>query len=133
MFNKYLIERFIPWSLKVERKNTFDLIVKEKEKYFCDMYNHFALSFKDLSIYELHMFRVTSNNIVSLGCDLISVMLLNDENYHSIHLAYLADKCYYFIIDRNYSVMFDNKIIDKAESNLNNLLNIVTNTVINNV
>lgn len=132
MFNKYLIEKFIPWSLKVECKNAITLLTKEKEKYICDMYNHFASSYNDLAVYELHMFRVSTNQLNAISSELISIMLFKEDNYHSIHLVHGLDKHYYFIIDKNYNVMFDKKVIGKVKSDISDLTSIITNTVINN-
>lgn len=128
MYNKYLIETFIPWSLKVDYKNSIKLLEKEKEKFICDMYNHFASSFKQIASYELHMFRVTTSKINTLGCDLISIKL-PDQTYHSIYIVYNNDSCNYFIVNRKLELISDGKVIDVLNSDLSNLNSLITNYI----
>ncbi len=132
MFNKYLIEKFIPWTLRVEGKTVVELLSKEKEKYICDMFNHFASSHNDLGIYELHMFRVYTTKINSISSEVISINFFNNDNYHSVHICHGLSKNYYFIIDKKFNIMYDNKVIGKVSSDLSDLILIISNTVINN-
>ncbi len=128
MFNKYLIETFIPWSINVDYKNAVTIINKEKEKYICDMYNHFATSFKELAVYELHMFRVSTSKINTIDSEIISIRL-QDDNYHSIHFVYNDSQCYYFILDRKLDLIENNKVVGIIQSDLSNIQSIISNYI----
>ncbi len=127
MFKSYLIEKFIPWSLKMDCKTSVSLIKKEKEKYICDMYNHFARDFKQLAVYDLHMFRVSFSNILLLNSELISMKLPNDENYHSIHILYNETSCNYFVVNKTMSNTLNLYEYTKEVKNVSSLSNDLSN------
>lgn len=135
MFKKYLLEKFLPWSLKIDYKNSTTMISKEKEKFFCDMFNHFAHDFKDLNTYELHMFRVSFSTINIIGCELITVLLPEDELYNSLYILYNDEKCYYFTLNKNtYNyelVEYENgNVVDNISKDLSNLNEVLTNYIL---
>lgn len=119
MFEKYLLETFFPWSLKMDLKNTITLLTKEKEKFICDMYNHFANSFKELAVYELHMFRMTFSRINVINCNLITISIPN--MYDSIYIAYNDNDVYYFLVDNN-NLIFNNKVVSQINNDISSVI-----------
>lgn len=135
MFQNYLLEKFIPWSLKIDYKNSVKSITKEKEQFMCDMYNHFASYFKELSTYELHMFRVSFSEIKILNSELISILLPNNETYHSIYILHNDENYFYFTLNKN-TYNFElkeydtNSTIEKISKDLENLVPVITNYIL---
>lgn len=135
MFHEYLIEKFLVWSLKNDYKTTVNAITKEKEKFMYDVYNHFASSFKDMPIYELHMFRTSFSNINMLDSKLISIVLPDDSKFHSLHIVYDDTKYNYFVINKNNDKLElinhnDLKVCGSIESDLSNLVTVMTNYIL---
>lgn len=134
MFIDYLIESFLPWSLKMDYKNSISLLKKEKEKFMCDMYNHFALNFRDLPTYELHMFRVVLSKINILECDVISITIPENTKFHSLHIVYNDNGYNYFVINKGKDKLDlinhnDKKICGAVAFDLSNLNMLITSYI----
>lgn len=132
MFCDYLIENFMTWSLKMNYKDVVNSISKEKEKFMCDMYNHFAANFKDMPVFELHMFRISQNKINMVGCDIISIVLPEHPKYHSMHIVYNDNICNYFVVNKNnnkYELINhnDKKVCGGVAFDFSNLNILITN------
>ncbi len=135
MFADYLVEEFMTWSLKTDYKSVVYSLNKEKEQFVCDMYNHFATSFKDMPIFELHMFRVSSSKIVMLESDIISISLPDGNKYHSMHLVYDDKECNYFVLNKSKNGLDlinhnDKKVCGVVNSDLSNLNSLISNYII---
>lgn len=136
MFRKYLESYFFAWSIKVDYQTAIKAIKNEREKFFCDTYNHFALQFKELATYELFMFRVSQKKMVNNIFEMIVVKLPEtlDLNY-ATHLVYAFNDqvCYYFTIMANINFGFDLVVFEDEKmykySSFKNIADLETNII----
>ncbi|MFI3251578.1 MAG: hypothetical protein R3Y60_00415 [bacterium] len=133
MYN-YLLETFLPWSLKTDYKNSIALLKKEKEQFMVDMYNHFASNFKMFPVFQLHMFRVSFSKINMLDSDLISVILPEHNKFHSFYILYNENGFNYFVLNKKDSHLElvdhnDKKICGVVSLDLSNLTILLTSYI----
>ncbi len=135
MFHEYLIEKFMLWSLSNDYKNVVNSIKKEKEKFMFDIFNHFASSFKDMPIYELHMFRVSFSSINMIECEVISITLPTHDKFHSLYIVYNDNEFNYFVINKTNNKLElinhnDLKVCGEVAFDLSNVSSLISNYIL---
>lgn len=118
MFRKYLESYFFIWSIKVDYQTTIKSIKQEREKFFCDTYNHFALQFKELATYELFMFRVSQKKLVNNIFEMIVVKLPDSLDLdYAAYLVYVFNdqSCNFFTVMPNINFGFDLMVFEEEK------------------
>jgi len=62
---EYIEQQFIPWILFLDTEDTLKHFKEKKEEYLLETYNHISTEFKTVDRYELYMFRVSTNKLMT--------------------------------------------------------------------
>jgi hypothetical protein len=108
----YIEQQFLPWILFLDSYDTLKHYNERKEEYLWEIYNHISEEFKAIDRYELYMFRVGFNKLLTprgmvkliicktpdvnnVGESSYIVIAYNDTELHYYHVEkYLEDKYY---------------------------------------
>lgn len=125
----YIEHEFLPWILFLHKQDTLEHLLKGKEEYLCEMYNHISNAFYSLEFYELYMFQISSFKIVFPSKKLEGIMVSTPDTdsvgcAKYLFIVYDKHSLFYFTFDclagSNYALFSNNGKEAKRIATLDN-------------
>jgi len=89
----YTEQQFLPWILFLDKDDTIRHLKDGKETYLYELYNHIATEFKTLDHYELYMFRITNQKVMS-QYGVINLIIIKTPEVRNVNESSYLVICY---------------------------------------